>query len=325
MSSFSRSRLPSPDPAGGKHGERHHPAWIAGIGLTACFLALAGHATPAHGEPGHVPLKVACVGDSITQGSGLSDQVNLSYPGKLSKLMGTNYQVRNFGVSGTTLLKKGDMPYWKQSAFANSTNFKPDIVIIKLGSNDSKPQNWRYGTNYVQDYLDLISVYTNLSSHPALFLCTPCPVYKAGSFSINPGIVSTNIAPAVRSLCELTGHSLIDVHEAMSGHPEWFPDTVHPTSAGTSVLAALVCRHLLSLTNPPTELPELQVTTHTSSRLNLAWPLSGITFVLESASGLKSTNTAWSVVDRPVVNLGESLVATNLAPGTMRFYRLKRF
>ncbi|HOW65265.1 MAG TPA: GDSL-type esterase/lipase family protein [Candidatus Paceibacterota bacterium] len=296
------------------------PAWIA-----VCLLILSATLAPGATLPDPVPLKVACVGDSITQGSGLSDPVNLSYPGKLSKLMGTQYQVRNFGVSGTTLLKKGDMPYWKQSAFASSTNFHPDIVIIKLGSNDSKPQNWRYGTNYVQDYLDLIAVYTNLPSHPRLFLCTPCPVYKTGAFSINPGIVSTNIAPAVRGLCELTGHSLIDVHEAMSGHPEWFPDTVHPNAAGTSVLAALVCRHLMGLTDSPAELPQIQGIAAPSNRLNLAWPLSGITFVLESAPAFKSTNTVWSVVDRPIVNRGDALVATNLAPGALRFYQLRRY
>ena len=120
-------------------------------------------------------------------------------------------------------------------------------------------------------------------------------------------------------------HVLIDIHEAMGGHPEWFPDTVHPNSAGTSVLAAHIGSHLFGPADPPPELPELQVTGATGTRLHLAWTPSGFSFVAESAPALKLTNTVWTVVDRPIVNRGDSLVLTNLAPGAMRYYRLKRF
>ena len=58
------------------------------------------------------PIKVACVGDSITQGSGA--QKGKSYPAQLQGLLGEGYLVGNFGVSGRTLLKKGDFPYWKE-------------------------------------------------------------------------------------------------------------------------------------------------------------------------------------------------------------------
>src|SRR5215212_6867855 len=84
------------------------------------------------------PVKVACVGDSITEGTGLASPATESYPARLQKLLGTNYNVRNFGVSGRTLLKQGDFPYWKEAAFTNSRNFGPNIVIIQLGTNDGK-------------------------------------------------------------------------------------------------------------------------------------------------------------------------------------------
>lgn len=58
------------------------------------------------------PIKIACAGDSITEGAGLSNPSTQSYPARLQKLLGTNYNVRNFGGSGRTLLKKGDFPYW---------------------------------------------------------------------------------------------------------------------------------------------------------------------------------------------------------------------
>ena len=54
-------------------------------------------------------------------------------------MMGDGYETRNFGVSGATLLRNGNRPYWKTDAYPKAKEYKPDIVIIKLGSNDSKP------------------------------------------------------------------------------------------------------------------------------------------------------------------------------------------
>ena len=187
------------------------------IALLVCLLLpseLRGQ-TPA--KP-----KVACVGDSITEGSGLPDPSTQSYPAKLGRLLATTHTLRNFGVSGTTLLTNGDMPYVRQSQYTASKTFNPDIVLIMLGSNDAKPQNWRYGTNFMSDYLALIGSYTALTSKPAIYLCTPCPGYGSGAYEIRPGTVQTNIVPAVRELSRQTGLPLIDVNTFMSGHPEWF-------------------------------------------------------------------------------------------------------
>jgi len=54
---------------------------------------------------------VACVGDSITYGSGISDRANDSYPAQLERLLkqyDSRWEVGNFGVSGATLLRNGD-------------------------------------------------------------------------------------------------------------------------------------------------------------------------------------------------------------------------
>ena len=93
--------------------------------------------------------RVACVGDSITYGAGVAGRESNSYPAVLGKLLGDKYEVKNFGVSGATLLKKGDNPYWRQGAFKKATDFKPNIVVIKLGTNDTKPQN---RTNHMDEF-----------------------------------------------------------------------------------------------------------------------------------------------------------------------------
>ena len=77
----------------------------------------------------------------------------------MQRLLGDGYQVRNYGVSGRTLLKKGDFPYWNESFYRQSRDWNPDIVVIQLGTNDSKPQNWRYGTNYVADWFFLVALW----------------------------------------------------------------------------------------------------------------------------------------------------------------------
>jgi len=90
------------------------------------------------------PIKLACIGNSITFGSGIPDRVKNSYPGQLALMLGDKWEVRNFGVSGRTLLSKGDNPYIKEQFYKNVLAWQPDVITIKLGTNDSKPQNWKY-------------------------------------------------------------------------------------------------------------------------------------------------------------------------------------
>jgi len=85
---------------------------------------------------------VACVGDSITYGSGISNRDNNSFPAQLGRMLqkfDNQWQTQNFGVSGATLLRNADKPYVQQSAYNQALAARPDAVIIKLGTNDSKP------------------------------------------------------------------------------------------------------------------------------------------------------------------------------------------
>ena len=78
--------------------------------ITIFLLAVVAVAPAADQEK----IRVACVGDSITFGSGIQDRNTNSYPAQLGRLLGEKWETRNFGVSGATLLKNGDKPYWKQ-------------------------------------------------------------------------------------------------------------------------------------------------------------------------------------------------------------------
>src|SRR5438132_9538101 len=143
----------------------------------------------------HAQIKIACVGDSITAGAGIADPATQGYPAVLGRLLGAGFAVRNYGHSGTTLLKQGDLPYWSTTEYVDSTAWNPDIVLIMLGSNDSKPQNWAFKTNFNADYKALISHYASLPAHPLVYVCTICPVYGSGSFGITPQVVENEVLP----------------------------------------------------------------------------------------------------------------------------------
>lgn len=291
--------------------------------LTLALTAAAWVLALAFGsKAGAAPIRVACVGDSITEGAGLGNPAVESYPARLQRLLGTNYTVRNFGVSGRTLLRKGDFPYWKEPAFKQSHDFAPDVVIIKLGSNDAKPYNWKYGSEFVSDYEEMIASYAGLPSAPRILLGTPAPVFKNGAFDINPGVVRTNIAVRVRELAAVPGRELIEFHDRMDGHGEWFPDTVHPNARGTSVMAAIAFGAVTRTPAPETG-PVLDLQLAPAGRAWITWPADAADHVLLGTTLPKASNTVWLVVDGTFVNNGTHIRTTN-SPGSLRLYRLWR-
>lgn len=189
-------------------------------------------------------IKVACVGDSITEGANLDNPATNAYPIVLGRLLGTNYQTRNFGVSGRTLLRNGDYPYWKEVAFRNATNYAPNIVTIKLGTNDSKPQNWIYRDQFGRDLGDLVDVFANLPSHPRVFLCLPVPAYGI-VFDINPEIIKNEIIPIIKQVAKQKGVTVVDLYTPLSGRPDLFPDNIHPSTAGAAIIASTLHGALL--------------------------------------------------------------------------------
>src|ERR1044071_7859592 len=82
-------------------------------------------------------IRIACVGNSITAGARLSHPEKNAYPAQLQQMLGDNYEVFNFGVSGRTVLRNCDRSYMATRAYKDALNSNPDIVFIKLGTNDS--------------------------------------------------------------------------------------------------------------------------------------------------------------------------------------------
>ncbi len=101
--------------------------------LALSLLITIGFAQPVDQSKYSSPIRVACIGNSITKGSTIPDRPRDSYPSQLQRMLGDHWIVRNFGVGGRTMLKKGDYPYWNEEAFVQAKAFNPDVVILKLG------------------------------------------------------------------------------------------------------------------------------------------------------------------------------------------------
>ncbi len=200
-------------------------------------LAVAAPIDPANYKE---PVRVACVGDSITQGSGTKGN---PYPSQLQKMLGEKWKVGNFGVSGRTLLRKGDFPYWNEKAYQNALAFKPDVVVIMLGTNDTKPQNWAHEAEFVADYRDLVKSFLDLESKTRVFICRPCPVIGTGNFKIVEENIQLQI-PRIDALAAEMKIDVIDMHAALKDTPELIPDRVHPNAKGAEEMAKAAVKAL---------------------------------------------------------------------------------
>ena len=204
--------------------------------LVICALASAWL---AHAEAKKAPKRIACVGDSITYGAAIKDRAKNCYPAQLGRMLGDTFEVRNFGVNGATLLKKGDKPYWKLKAFADAHDFQPEVVVIKLGTNDSKPHNWKHKEEYVADYVALIESFRKLASKPTVWVCYPVPAYP-GRWGITDKVMKEEVMPRIDEVAKKTGCKIIDLYAALSDKKEMFPDSVHPNAKGATLIAKAV-------------------------------------------------------------------------------------
>lgn len=185
-------------------------------------------------------IRVACIGDSITAGAGIKDR-SKHYPTQLQNMLGDKYQVKNFGVSGRTLLKKGDHPIWKEKKYKNAIEFNPHIVVIKLGTNDTKPQNWKHKSEFKSDLIAMVKQLQSLTAKPKVFLCKPVPAYKT-KWGINDKDITEGVIPIVEAVAKEMNLTVIDLYTALSGKEKMFPDKIHPNGEGATIMAETVLK-----------------------------------------------------------------------------------
>ena len=185
------------------------------------------------------------------------------YPALLQKKLGKGYWVKNFGVSARTMLNEGDFPYMNETAWKDALAFQPDIVIIKLGTNDSKPHNWKHGESFRNDLEQMITTLNPLlakpekkskkkknavtqgQTKPLIYLCTPIPAFKS-SWDISESVIANEIIPIQQEVAKKYGLQVIDLHTLFAdGAALVQPDGIHPNEKGVQRMADIIGDALL--------------------------------------------------------------------------------
>jgi alpha-L-fucosidase 2 len=211
---------------------------IAVMMVSTVLLCLAGSTQAQHIT---YPIRVACVGDSITEKSG--------YTAKLATMLGTNYSVGNFGVSGTTVTLESETPYMKESKFYAAESFQPKIVVIMLGTNDARYDYTKYQVNFEEEYGKIISSFKNLNNNPEIILVRCPPIFNNNLF-LNETTFSESVIPHIDNVAGNFSLPTVDVYDAFGNHSEYTADGVHPTSEGADIIASQVYGYIMSM-DPP--------------------------------------------------------------------------
>jgi lysophospholipase L1-like esterase len=209
-------------------------------------------------------FKIACIGNSITEG-GAGNYFN-SWAIQLRGLLGNGYYTENLGVSGTTMSKTGDSPWWNQPQYNYTFGLNPDIILIKLGTNDSKSFNWK-PEQYKTAYLDMIDKFRAMPSHPAIYMVTPAKAYSS-AYSISDNTIVMKIIPVLHQIAFEKGVHLIDMYNATSYMSANFPDGIHPNSAGAKVIAQKAKENIVK--SKPV-ITQVEATTDTTENTLYQW------------------------------------------------------
>lgn len=260
------------------------------------------------------PLRVACVGNSVTYGYGLANRERDAYPVQLQAMLDATYgegryEVGNFGHSGSTLLSKGHRPYVKVPEFHQALDFKADWVVIHLGLNDTDPRNWPdWKEDFIPDYHALIDSFRMVNPEARILICKMTPIFdRHPRFQSGTRDWHAQIQKAIEQVAQGTGVQLVDLYTPLHSRPDLFPDALHPNPKGALILAKTIYGALTGnhggLSLPPVYssgmvLPReepILIEGHADARRNIKAVLSRDGKVVEEREAFTSADGSWKI------------------------------
>jgi lysophospholipase L1-like esterase len=193
-------------------------------------------------------IRVACIGDSITWGFTLLNPWKQSYPALLQEMLGEAYKVRNFGYNDASARFDADTPYVQKRVYRESLAWNPDIVLLMLGTNDTKKRNWDPEI-FRRDYRRIVESYQELPSNPRIVLIAPIRIFLLQGLhllGLYPETMEEGVRPAIGEIAADMGLELIDLKDLFTDS-SYCMDGVHPQKTGARMLAeaiysGLICR-----------------------------------------------------------------------------------
>ncbi len=193
-------------------------------------------------------VRIACIGNSITFGAHLDNPDKDCYPTQLGNMLSESCIVKNYGVSGRNMLKNGPKPIWKESKFKEAIQWAPDICIILLGTNDSRPDLWTdHGSEFLSNYLSMIDTFKLINPYTNFIIGIPPPIWEGHPYGgdtwgqkHNDSILVNYVIPLIEKVAKITDATLLDFHSPFIDKAEFFPDHLHPNPTGAKIIATMV-------------------------------------------------------------------------------------
>lgn len=202
------------------------------------FPLIAAGLAVCLGGPVSARTKVACVGNSITEGYGVDGHEN--YPARLQSMLGDSFTIGNFGEAGCCVIKDGIDPYWGTGPYWSLLSFEADLVVILLGTVDTKDGNWQHEEDFTADYTALIDTLNARAPAERFFLCLPPPITQPLN-TMDDETLRTGVIPKIEQIAATGGHVLVDLYAAMENHEDYYQgDGVHPDARGAEVIAETI-------------------------------------------------------------------------------------
>ena len=205
------------------------------IGAIA-FLAVRGCDAGGAAASARGPLRVSCVGDSITYGFGLADREHECWTFLLQDRLPEGSSVGNYGVSGSCALAGGYHPWTRTAQSHAFWEAEEDVVILMLGTNDVADSTWDEAA-FERSFGELVDRILAKPCHPRLIIMLPPHVFASPTMDER---LESEAIPALRRVAERADAGIVDLYTLTDGHPEWFDDGLHPNAEGSRAIVEAV-------------------------------------------------------------------------------------
>ncbi len=190
------------------------------------------------------PVTIVTIGNSITAGYS-NTSAYWAWPAQMERMLGPEYQVKNYAVSGTTMNLHINASFRNTGNYPKAKAAHPDILIIAHGTNDATPGRWKqWGKLFCDDYKSMVATFRDEDRDPILYSILAPPVFGASRADQNRNI-EQEIIPRVKKVAAEVGARIIDFNTPFVGRNDCFPDNVHPSDPTAEHMAQIVKSALL--------------------------------------------------------------------------------
>ena len=172
-------------------------------------------------KPHDHPVKLAFYGDSITQGWN-SEKDSQSYAWLVTRFFDANSRI--YGIGGTTFIP----------AFPEDTGFRPDAVIVAMGTND-------YGRNKPMEQIKAdCAAYMKAvaEANPGSKLFCVTPIWRWVGQNVKAAGTLADVRREIARIAAESGYIVIDGLTMVPHRFEYYADKgTHPNDLGFSIFA----------------------------------------------------------------------------------------